>query len=356
MPTARKLPSGSWRVRIFSHTDASGKKVYRSFTCNDTSPQGKWTCEQMASDWVRTKGKCTTDLKVSEAVKRYIESKRNVLSPSTIRGYTSIVPRFDGIGSERLDKLSTDILQRWISDLSADLSAKSVKNTWGLLSATLEHFDIQKTFKVRLPSANIKQYDLPSDEDIQLLLNHIEGTTLWIAVMLARYYSLRRSEICALDRKDLDGDILTVWKAIVHDEDGWVLKQRPKTDSSYRQLKIGDPLLGVMKKHKGKYFDCNPDALDNRLYRAEKTIKVKQFGLHSLRHMFATKAAIDGVPDILTARMGGWAADSKIMKRIYQNVRDGDLVAQMDAMNAAMKKDMDKSKKSKPKRKTTKGK
>ena len=71
MATARKLPSGSWRVRVFSHTDASGKKVYRSFTCNDPSPQGKWKCEQMASDWARTKPGQVCDLKVSEAVTKY---------------------------------------------------------------------------------------------------------------------------------------------------------------------------------------------------------------------------------------------------------------------------------------------
>lgn len=339
MATARKLPSGSWRVRLFSYKDSNGKAHYESFT----APTKK-EAEKAASIWNENRIKRKSDLTVSEAVTRYIDSKRNVLSPSTIRGYSAMTSRFDEIGNERLDKLTTDKLQRWISSLASYLSAKSVKNTWGLLTATLEHFDITKTFKVTLPSAEVKQYYLPSDDDISLLLQRTEGTSLWIAIMLARYYSLRRSEICALDRKDLEGDVLTIRKAVVHDdENGWVLKQRPKTDSSYRTLKIGDPLLSAMTVCKGKYFDCNPDALDNRLYRAQRAAKVRQFGLHSLRHMFATNAATSGVPDIVTAKMGGWTPDSKIMKRIYQNVRDDDVTAQMNVLNEKMRKDMEKN-------------
>ena len=32
MATAKKLPSGKYRVRSYSHTDSNGKKIYKSFT------------------------------------------------------------------------------------------------------------------------------------------------------------------------------------------------------------------------------------------------------------------------------------------------------------------------------------
>ena len=32
MATARKLPSGSWRIQVFDHKDVDGKKHYKSFT------------------------------------------------------------------------------------------------------------------------------------------------------------------------------------------------------------------------------------------------------------------------------------------------------------------------------------
>lgn len=34
MAKAKKLPSGNWRVRIYSHTDVQGKKHYESFTAS----------------------------------------------------------------------------------------------------------------------------------------------------------------------------------------------------------------------------------------------------------------------------------------------------------------------------------
>ena len=45
---ARKLPSGSWRCRVYSHTEdvlqpdgsTKQKKVYKSFTCDDTTLKG----------------------------------------------------------------------------------------------------------------------------------------------------------------------------------------------------------------------------------------------------------------------------------------------------------------------------
>lgn len=54
MATAKKLPSGSWRVLEFSHYEiVNGKKKrkYESFTCNDTTKAGKYKAEAMAREW-----------------------------------------------------------------------------------------------------------------------------------------------------------------------------------------------------------------------------------------------------------------------------------------------------------------
>ena len=55
MATAKKLPSGSWRIRAFDYTDTDGKKHYRSFTCDDPSAKGKRKCELMAAEWAAEK-------------------------------------------------------------------------------------------------------------------------------------------------------------------------------------------------------------------------------------------------------------------------------------------------------------
>jgi hypothetical protein len=43
MATAKKLPSGSWRCRVYDYTDDTGKKIYRSFTGSLTLRPNKIT-------------------------------------------------------------------------------------------------------------------------------------------------------------------------------------------------------------------------------------------------------------------------------------------------------------------------
>lgn len=58
MATAKKLPSGSWRCQVLSHTEEYTKpdgtigkrKIRKSFTCDDPSKRGKRICEQMAAE------------------------------------------------------------------------------------------------------------------------------------------------------------------------------------------------------------------------------------------------------------------------------------------------------------------
>ena len=82
MAKAKKLPSGNWRVNLYDYTDpASGKRIYKSFTAAT-----KKEAEYMAAEY-KLDGKQRTasagDMTLKEAYTRYIDSKTNVLSPST---------------------------------------------------------------------------------------------------------------------------------------------------------------------------------------------------------------------------------------------------------------------------------
>ena len=100
MPTAKKLPSGSWRCQVYSHTEEilqpdgtiKHKRVYRSFTSDVPGSKGKRLAEQMAADFAAGKEQLSrvSDMPVSEAVRLYIDSKAAVLSQSTLRGYESL--------------------------------------------------------------------------------------------------------------------------------------------------------------------------------------------------------------------------------------------------------------------------
>ena len=120
MAKAKKLPSGSWRCLVYSHTERiwdekkqiwKDKRIYESFTSDDPSPAGKREAEFAAAQFALNKHAVKapngyTTLK--EAIDKYIESSDAVLSPSTIRGYrTAQKNSFQGIMNMKLKSLST---------------------------------------------------------------------------------------------------------------------------------------------------------------------------------------------------------------------------------------------------------
>ena len=85
MAKAKKLPSGNWRVQVFDYKDADGKRHYRSFT-----GATRREAEFMAAEWNATRPDQENTFEsftLNDAVAKYIDMKRSVLSPSTIREY-----------------------------------------------------------------------------------------------------------------------------------------------------------------------------------------------------------------------------------------------------------------------------
>ena len=97
MPTAKKLPSGSWRCQVYSHTEemlqpdgsTKQKRIYKSFTSDVKGPKGKRIAEKLATEWAEEKENAIKieDITFGKAVDNYIESRTPVLSPLTITGY-----------------------------------------------------------------------------------------------------------------------------------------------------------------------------------------------------------------------------------------------------------------------------
>ena len=75
-------------MQALDYVDAAGKRHYRSFTA-----ASKKEAQLLAEEWKLNKKKGIKepiDLTVSEAVERYLNAKEAVLSPSTMKAYTSI--------------------------------------------------------------------------------------------------------------------------------------------------------------------------------------------------------------------------------------------------------------------------
>ena len=332
MPKKKKnaLPSGSFCVQVYDYTDKAGKKHYKSFTAPT-----KRQAQALAADWKANREKMPeTDMTLYEAVGRYIDLKRAVLSPSTLTGYTAIQKTyFSGdFGKHMLSSLTNIVVQTWVSDLSVIRSPKTVRNAYGLLSATLDVFMPDLHLKSTLPAKKRPELYCPSDDDVKKLLEHIKGTDLEIAVMLAAFGPLRRGEICALTSDDIHGNTITVSKSMVQEPDNqWYIKQ-PKTYGSYREIDFPDFVIDRIKDINGKIVNATPSRISGLFIKAITETDVPRFRFHDLRHYAASIMHAIGVPDQYILKRGGWISDN-VMKSVYRNAIDSETVKQNKKIN-----------------------
>lgn len=319
-----ELPSGSYRIQVFDYMDENKKKHYKSFT----APTRK-EAEFLALQWQNNKEKSITDITIHEAISRYIDSKRGVLSPSTVRIYEGMQRNYlsGKIGSIKLRNIDSTTIQIWISDLSARLSPKTVRNAHALLTSALEMFAPDLRLKTTLPAKKKPELHTPSDDDVERLLKHIKGKELEIAVLLAAFGPMRRGEICALTSHDIKGRIVDVNKSMVLGPDNlWHIKQ-PKTYSSYRQIEFPDFVIERMKGIEGQIIKATPEQITSRFRRAVRFAKLPHFRFHDLRHYSASIMHAIGVPDQYIMQRGGWQTDN-VMKTVYRDVIDMESIKQ----------------------------
>lgn len=341
MAKAKKLPSGSWRCLVYSHSvpvldekgmpvlDSKGKpkekRIYESFTSDDPGPAGRRDVELRAAEFAANKIRIsgTHAYTVREAVEQYMQAKGPVLSPSTRRVY-GIYQRkyFDDLGSIKLRDLTNEEVQVWITRISAGHAPKTVRNIYGLLSAVVDMYAPHIRLKIKLPEKIRPNLYVPSDEDIKALLTHVEGTELEIAILLAAFGPLRRGEICALTDQDIQGNTISVNKAMVLNEaNEWVVKT-PKTYSSNREIEFPLFVIAKIPKTNGRIIQANPTQITNRFRRALKFAHLPNtFRFHDLRHYAASIMHAIGIPDQYIMQRGGWATDS-VMKSVYRGTID----------------------------------
>lgn len=254
-------------------------------------------------------------------ITEYIGLKTNILSASTIRSYKAIQRALPAwLKNKILNKITKLDIQKYINDISAEKSPKTVRNYYALISSVFATFEPSVDISVTLPQKTKNRQYIPTSEDIQKVLEIADGTEYYIPLVLG-CYGLRRSEVFALNLDDFDFDrhIVHVCKAKVLDDDkNWVIK-KPKTTESDRYVPL-DPDLCERIKSQGHICDRYPDKLLENLKRFQKKAGVRHFTFHSLRHFFATELHQSGFSpkDIMYA--GGWASPA-IMDSVYTHER-----------------------------------
>lgn len=338
MATAKKLPSGSWRVQVFSHyepiKDDTGKpiidsktgkqkqkRIYESFTCDDPSTRGRRKVERMAAEWTANKERISrADFTLEEAMAAYVKLKSNILSPTTLRGYETLIRNaYPELLRLRIRTMTNVDVQEWANKYALNHSAKTVSNAHGFLSAVLSVYEPSLHLNTKLPEKQRQELYVPSDSDIKKLLKTIEGTEMEKAVLLAAFGTLRRGEICALTDQDIKGNSIIINKALVRSNSGGMVIKAPKTLSSNRTVEYPQFVIDKFKGIKGPLVQMHPEDISKNFGKILQEAGLPHFRFHDLRHYSASIMHAIGIPDQYIMARGGWKTDN-VLKAVYRNV------------------------------------
>ncbi len=249
---------------------------------------------------------------------KYIESKRNVISPSTLAGYQKLKRYLsDEFKKKKMKNIEQIDIQEEINRFAVDHSPKYVRNLHGFISAVLRTFRPSMTISTALPQKRKYEHKLPTTESIEMILEASKGSPYHIAFQLA-VLGMRRSEICAVTVEDIKGNILSINKACVYGEDyELITRDNTKTTESTREIYLPDSLVEEIKEA-GTIYDYKPQALTRALHKYQDKLGLEHFRLHDFRGYFASYAHSVGVPDAYIMKMGGWKTDN-VMKSVYRD-------------------------------------
>lgn len=120
---------------------------------------------------------------VADAIQHYIDSRRNVLSPSTLRAYTTMAHnRWKAINQRVLRDIQPSEWQGIVDAEAKTCGAKTLKNAWFLLSAAITFETQSKPPAVRLSQVVPAERPFLSAEQIIVFTKAIHGTDIELPV------------------------------------------------------------------------------------------------------------------------------------------------------------------------------
>lgn len=340
MATAKQLPSGNWRIRVYVGKKPDGTPEYESITAKSRKEAER----QAALAEYRNDKKMENGLTVDEVLLLYIQNSTNVLSPSSIRKYDSMRRNnFSSIQDKFVREMKPSDFQAFVNEIALDHAPKTVSSICGLLTAAVKAYDSTINIAIKKPKLMKKSFVIPTDEQVKQLISEAGSPGMELAFILGAALGLRRSEICALAWEDIDGDIIHIRKAMVQDKKNkWVIKST-KTNAGTRDILVPKEIIEKFNglkpekvKPKDLIFDFTPSAITMRFFHVSKQLGIN-CRFHDLRHYNASVMLALGVPDKYAMQRMGHATPN-MLKNVYQHTINEKEKEVADTVNLYLKK------------------
>ena len=316
LPEPRQLDSGNWFVRV----QVDGKRI-------SITEKTKQRCIDKAM-LLKAQGRNgmlelhdPVNITLHDAMDNYITVRSNVLSASTIAGYRDIQRlRFKSVMNSPIKNVAS-----WQAVVNAEaklIAPKTLKNSWSFAHSALKDAGVpEKDIEVSLPQIPKKESVFLDPDEIKRFLEIIKGRECEMAALLA-LHSLRRSEVRDVKKSDVGMDVIHVRGACVRNENNkFVHQEANKTEASRRDVPIIIPRLRelVNEAPNGYLVTTYPSSTYRQINRLCKKNDLPEVGWHGLRHSFASLCYRLRIPELETARLGGWDDVNTVIK-IYTHL------------------------------------
>lgn len=316
----KKTKSGKWNVHI--HTYLNGKKTSKSITAKTKAEcidQAKRYLDEINVKKISSKSNTNKydSLTFSEAGKLYMSVNSNLLSPSTIRGYETILRNDFDFNDLELKYIDTTRLQFLINKLIAKgNSPKTIRNKLLLIQKIIRYFSPEQTFNLQFPSKIQIQYHIPTKDQ----LNEIYAAApekLKIPILLGAYAGLRRGEICALRREDVKPNGIEINKSLAKDKNNNYIIKRPKTESGVRFVPLAPEIVSMLLKWD---FNIELDYITSTTRKVCSKLGYPAIHFHCFRHYFATELFDQGMNPMTIIEYTGHSSPNMITE-VYAHSR-----------------------------------
>lgn len=326
IPTAVKR-GGSWRTQV----TVNGSRMSFTRDTEEEAVNAALLAMLGSNTDEAERQKALAKVTLRSAVDAYIAKRKNILSPATLRSYKSIREnRFQDVMdlplSEKVD------WQAVVNSEAEEVSAKTLKNCWGLIGAVLKENGIHVE-NIRLPQLIKRTRPFLQPEEITAFVKAIEGHKYELPYLLC-LHGLRRSEMLALTKEDISKDMIHVHGAVVTDMDGkLILKEENKNYSSQRNVPIMIPRVNILtaKCKTDRLCPWHPSTISKPLTTICKHLGCPDIGLHGLRRSYASLCYHLNISEAQTMEWGGWS-DISTMRKIYIQIAEKDRAEKVSAL------------------------
>lgn len=342
-----RLPSARWRVRVID--PATGRRVsIGSFKTKAEAERAfaAATADQQRGGWVAPeRGRITLAEYADNWLTSRLTTRGEPLRPRVrelYRGYLDnhIVPT---LGSVPLSQLTTPMVRRWHADLlSGGLGRSTTAKCYRLLRAILntaieDHHVVANPCAIKGAGVEAApERPIPDIGRVYAAADTVSPRHRAL-VLLAAFCGLRKGELFALRRRDVDmlHRLIDVQAQRQESKAGRQLVGPPKSEAGRRTLAIPTEIVPDLQAHLDQWVGTAPGALlfvgekggplragvwQREWVNARNSVGMPGLRLHDLRHVAGTLAAATGASTKEIMRRLGHATQDAALR--YQHATD----------------------------------